>query len=255
MPETLYLLFFYAALPLISMTAFFLKGITGTGTSTVIIALSSFLIDPKLCVVLAAFMNIFGGFAMVKLDPVPLARPFWIPVALCMMIGSMIGAYILTQIPNEVFQMILGGAFLIASIWFLFKPHIPQADSRQPDKASAADKTIGGIAGLSGGFIGINAPILILHFSRRLDKRHLRRLLVLIFIPAAIMQTAIFAGTGLLNKDILIYGGVMIPAMVIGIHLGNKSFYKISEKRFRHILGAFLIIVSVRLIWTGLGHF
>ncbi len=118
--------------------------------------------------------------------------------------------------------------------------------------ASAVDLGIGSIAGFLGGFIGINAPPLVLHFSRALDKRRLRRLLVLIFIPGALAQTTTFIANGLFDRQILVWGMLMLPAMGLGIWLGNRTFQHISERMFRRTLGLLLIFVSTRLILKGL---
>ena len=113
------------------------------------------------------------------------------------------------------------------------------------------DLGVGALAGFCGGFIGINAPPLVLHFGRHLDKRYLRRLLVLIFIPAAMAQTATFALNGMLSRRVLLWGALMLPSMVAGIYLGNRTFRRISETWFRRVLGLFLAVVSVRLILKG----
>lgn len=248
MPESHYLL-----MPLIALIAFFLKGITGTGTSTVIVALASFVISPKWAVILASFINIFGGLAMARVDPIPLARRYWLSIAITMIAGSIIGAWTLSIVSNQLFNLALGMAFLLSSLWFLIKPSPNQlSEKTTPAKASVADLTVGTFAGFCGGFIGINAPPLILHFGRMLDKRRLRRLLVLIFIPAAIAQTVTFAAAGLLNSEIISIGLLMLPTMVLGIYLGNKAHFRISEQAFRRLLGVFLLIVSVRLLLKGI---
>jgi uncharacterized membrane protein YfcA len=113
------------------------------------------------------------------------------------------------------------------------------------------DLGVGALAGFCGGFIGINAPPMVLHFGRYLDKRYLRRLLVLIFIPAAVAQTTTFALNGMLTRRVLVWGGLMLPSMVAGIYLGNRTFRWISETWFRRVLGLFLAVVSVRLIFKG----
>lgn len=240
----------YIVIPFISFVAFYLKAITGTGTGTVVVSLSSFFIDPKLSVVLASLINIVGGFSMIRIDPVPLAREYWLPVAVSMTAGSILGASALRYIPPHYFQLILGVAFLMASLWFLTRS--VQADTglvRVKHKASMLDNVTGIVAGFCGGFVGVNAPILILHFSRDLDKRHLRRLLVIIFIPAAIGYTTTFALNGLLEVKVLICALLMLPTMALGIYCGNLSFTKISEVAFRRILAVFLITASLRLIW------
>lgn len=242
----------YILVAAISLAAFFLKGVTGTGTTTVIVALGSLFIDPKLTVVLAAFINIFGGLGMVRVDPLPLPKRYWIPIAVLMVAGSVLGAMALAVIPNQPFQLILGTAFLVTALWFLFQVPAPRENRELPDRAGAMDLGIGTVAGFCGGFIGINAPPLVLHFSRDLDKRRLRRLLVLIFIPAAMAQTLTFAANSLLDQQVLVWGLFMLPAMVVGIKLGNRTFHRISETMFRKILGLLLVCVSVRLMLKGI---
>jgi uncharacterized protein len=226
--------------------------VTGTGTTTVIVALCSLIIDPKLTVVLASFVNIFGGLSMVRVDPLPLTTRYWIPISAFMVCGSVIGAATLKVIPNAQFQLVLGSVFLLTAMWFLLRVPGPRDHLHPPAKANPMDLMVGTVAGFCGGFVGINAPPLVLHFSRFLDKRYLRRLLVLIFIPAAIAQTATFLTNGLFDKQVFIWGLLLIPSMALGIYLGNRTFHRISEIWFRRALGGFLVVVSVRLIVKGI---
>lgn len=243
----------YLYLILIGFFAFFLKGITGTGTTTVIVALCSLIMDPKETIVLASFINIFGGLTMIRVDPVPLSGKYWGPVALLMIIGSVLGAIALKYIPRHEFQLLLGGVFLLAALWFFFRIPRLRNNSEPPGKAGAMDLGIGGLAGFCGGFIGIQAPPLVLHFGRSLDKRYLRRFLVLIFIPAAMAQTATYVINGLFQEKILIRGLIVIPSMLAGVYLGNHIFHRISENLFRRALGLLLAVISARLLWKGIG--
>jgi uncharacterized membrane protein YfcA len=242
----------YLWLPIISLIAFYLKGVTGTGTSTVVIALSSLLIGPKTAVVLASFINMFGGLSMLKVDPVPLKARYWGPIAGGMVAGSIMGAATLKVIPNTYFQVALGIVFLLTSGWFFLRSVRAEGRSTSPERANALDVAVGIFAGFCGGFVGVNAPPLVTYAGKRLDKRLMRRLLVLIFIPAAVAQTSTFAVNGLLTSKIFLYALMMLPGMAAGIWLGNKSFHKISETQFRRVLAVFLLIVSGCLIFQGL---
>jgi len=244
----------YLLISLVALSAFFLKGVTGTGTTMVIVAMGSLFIDPKLTVVLASFINIFGGLTMIRVDPLPLSRRYWIPISALMVAGSVIGAITLGVIPSQLFQLILGGAFLLTGLWFLFRVIVPQESREPPTTAGIMDLGVGAFAGFCGGFIGINAPPLVLHFSRDLDKRWLRRLLVLIFIPAAMAQTATFVANGLFSRQVMVWGLLMLPAMLVGIWLGNRTFNRISESMFRRTLGLLLVFVSIRLILKGMSQ-
>jgi len=241
----------YIALSLISLVAFFLKGVMGTGTGTAMMAMATFVIDPKLAVVIAAFTSIFSGLIMLPMDRVTIPARYWLPIAFVMVIGSAAGAMSLRYVPTDIFKVILGVAFILAALWFGFREKKTVSSMSVPKTSSATDLCVGLFSGYCGGFIGVNASPLIIHFGRYLDKRHLRRLLVLIFIPAAIAQTGTFMANGLFTKDALLYALVMVPGMGIGIWIGNHSHAKIPETWFSRALAVFLVVVSLRLIWQG----
>lgn len=237
-------------IPLITFFALFMKGITGTGTSTVLIAFSSLLIDPKLSVVLASCINIYGGLLMLRLDPVRLSTGFWLPIALAMGAGAVAGAMTLKCVEPGVFELILGVIFLTVAFRFLFMAN--QDLSKQegaPESAAAKDLSISSFAGFCGGFVGINAPVLITHFGRYLNKQYLRRLLVLIFIPSAFAQTGTFYLNGMLNAQLVLYAILSMPTAALGIYIGNKFHHRISETWFKRLLGGFLLVVSMKLIF------
>ena len=221
----------------------------GIGINTVVIALSSFFIDPKMTIVLASIVGIFGGLAMLRLDTKLLERSYWLPITVCMFIGGICGAMALKYVDANIFEFILGVAFLIISIWMIFNPNIKliSADNTL-QKANRYDNAMGVFAGFLNGFIGLCAVPLIVYFGRVLSKQHLRRFFVLLFLPVAFAQTATFSLNGMLTKDILIYGLVMLPMMPVGLYFGNKAHHNISEVWFRRIIGVFLAFVSIRLI-------
>ena len=240
----------YLFVVLTSLAAFFIKGITGIGVTTMVVGFGSFFLEPKITIILSSFITIFGNLAMLKIDPVSLKRQYWLSIAIMMIIGSIIGAYILTIIDAVVFRKILGVTFFLASLsFFVSKPSV-KTQAATPERASSADFLFGWIGGFCGGFVGVNAPPLIYHFGKALNKSQLRRLLVIILLPAGVAQTATFAYTGVLTKQIMLYGLAMIPFMFLGIYLGNKVHFKISEKWFRRILGTFIMFVSLKLLLT-----
>ena len=237
----------YLAIAAIGFIAFFLKGMTGTGTTTAIVGLSILIIDPKAAIVLASFVNIWGGLYMLRQDTTKLALKYWFPIAAAMMLGSILGAYALKMIDSSIFNIVLGITFVLIALFFL-KPTQRMQPTITPITASPLDNIIGAIAGFCGGFIGINAPVLVGYFGQALNKQYLRRLLVIIFIPAAIAQTATFAVNGLLTKQIIFYGLAILPAMIAGITCGNHLFQKISEITFKRILAVFLFAMALKLL-------
>ncbi|MCL7931716.1 sulfite exporter TauE/SafE family protein [Halomonas llamarensis] len=242
----------YILVALIGLAAFYIKGVTGTGTTTVIVALGSFVIDPKLTIVLSAFVNIFGGLQMIRVDPVKMSVKYWGRIAAFMVVGSVIGAFALKYTPSREFQIILGLVLLAAAIMFFVQKKVAVDSDSSPDKADHGDMMAATVSGMFSGYVGISAPPLVYYFGRYLNKRYLRRLLVIVYIPAVTAQTFTFIYNGMFTLDVLIWGLLMLPSMFFGVYMGNLTFNLISESLFRKALGLLLIVASLRLLALGI---
>jgi uncharacterized protein len=238
-------------LPAVAFVAFFLKGIAGIGVSTVAVPILSLIIGAKQIVVLSSIVNVIGGLLMYRIDPQPAARRYWWPIAALMIFGAVLGAIALKLTPLKGFEKILGITILAAGAWFIIWRGKQKTNSfleKLPEKSGFKDYVIGFLGGLSGGFVGINSPIFILYFGSRLAKGPLRRLLVLILLPSAISNVATYTALGLMSSRIVLYSLISLPGLVLGIYLGNRTFFRISEKVFSAILGGVLILLSWGLI-------
>jgi uncharacterized membrane protein YfcA len=239
------------SLPIVALLAFFLKGIAGIGVSTVAVPILSLIIGAKQIVVLSSIVNVIGGVLMYRIDPQPAPRRYWCPIAAMLIFGGVIGGVALKLTPLKSFEKILGIAILSAGIWFIIWRGKKKSNSFQeqmPQKACASDYLIGFLGGLSGGFVGINSPIFILYFGSYLAKGPMRRLFVLILLLSAVSKVAVYTALGLMNSQIIVYSMVCLPGLLLGIYVGNRTFFRISEKVFGIILGGVLIALSWGLI-------
>ncbi len=239
------------SLPIVGFLAFFLKGIAGIGVSTVAVPILSLVIGAKQIVVLSSIVNVIGGLVMYRIDPQPAPRRYWYPIAALMIAGAVIGGVALKLTPLKSFEKMLGFAILAAGIWFIIwrgKRSSRSFLEKMPPKSGVKDCLIGFLGGLSGAFVGINSPILILYFGGYLAKGPMRRLLVLILLPSAVIQVATYTALDLMNRQIMLYALFALPGLLLGIYLGNRTFFRISEKIFGTILGGVLIALSWGLI-------
>lgn len=233
----------------VSFIAFVVKGITGTGTTTVIVGIGSLFLPPKLTIVLASLVNITGGLAMLRVDPVAVPRNFWLGVAVAMVLGSIGGAWALSVTPQDPFLVILGVTFLYVSVDFIVRAHRREpADLQLRSFAAGPDLLVGLFAGFCGGFVGVNAPPLVHHFGKCMDKRILRRFLVLIFIPAALWQSISFYFLGQIGLPVVLAFLAAIPTMFLGISVGNWLHGYISEHKFRVCLGVVLLFAALQML-------
>jgi uncharacterized membrane protein YfcA len=76
----------------------------------------------------------------------------------------------------------------------------------------------------------------------------MRRLFVLILLPSAVSKVVTYTALGLMNSQILVYSMACLPGLLLGIYIGNRTFFRISEKIFGTILGGVLIALSCGLI-------
>jgi uncharacterized membrane protein YfcA len=239
------------SLPIVAFLAFFLKGIAGIGVSTVAVPILSLIIGAKQIVVLSSIVNVIGGLVMYRIDPQPAPRHYWCPIAALMIVGAVLGGIALKLTPLKNFEKILGITILAAGIWFIIWRGKKKSNSLQeqmPQRACIKDYLIGFVGGLSGGFVGINSPIFILYFGSSLAKGPMRRLLVLILLPSAVSQVATYTTLGLMNSQILVYSMICLPGLLLGIYIGNRTFFRISERIFGVVLGGVLILLSWGLI-------
>ena len=188
---------------------------------------------------------------MFRVDPQPASRRYWWPIAALMIGGAVLGGIALKLTPPESFEKMLGLAILAAGIWFIIwrgRRNSGAFFEKMPPQSSVRDCLIGFVGGVSGGFVGINSPIFILYFGSYLAKGPMRRLLVLILLPSAVIQVATYSTLGLMNSQIFLYAACALPGLLLGIYFGNRTFFRISEKIFGLVLGGILILLSWGLI-------
>jgi uncharacterized membrane protein YfcA len=188
---------------------------------------------------------------MYRIDPQPAPRRYWYPIAALMIAGAVIGGVALKMTPLKSFEKMLGFAILAAGIWFIIwrgKRGSRSFLEKMPPKSGVKDCLIGFLGGVSGAFVGINSPILILYFGGYLAKGPMRRLLVLILLPSAVIQVATYTALGLMSRQIVLYALFALPGLLLGIYFGDRTFFRISEKIFGTILGGVLIALSWGLI-------
>jgi uncharacterized membrane protein YfcA len=101
--------------------------------------------------------------------------------------------------------------------------------------------------GFCGGLFGISGPPIIWQFGRKFAKHAFRQTLVPIFFAAALARTVTYGCTGLVTTQVLLYVLSALPGLFLGIYLGNKVFFRISEAWFNRVAGLVLIIVALQL--------
>jgi hypothetical protein len=244
-------LVYYLALPLIAFAAFFLKAVSGFGPALVVVALASLILPPQLVVAMSALLDTVAGMVLFAMDPGTKGRRFWIPPAIGIVAGSIVGGVLLSLVDPAVFRTLLGISILLLGMWFGFLRGRREGETlagELPGKASGSDVVAAGLGGVMGGFLGISGPPILWHFGRKLGKEPLRSVLIPIFLAAAVARVATYAGTGVIDGQVLFAFLLALPGLVAGIFAGNRAFVRISERTFSRVIGGILLIVGIRLL-------
>ena len=231
--------------------AAFLKSLTGTGLGTIVVSFASLIIAPKSAVVYAAILSFIAGLMMMKLDNVRFKKHYFRGVLIFINVGMVAGALSLKFLPEHIFRVIMGGMLALVGIWYMRRKK--QVDeglmSQSPEKCTGRDAFMSLSAGFMTGLVGISIPILFYHFGGYLSKELLRKLIVIVFIPAAFFQVVVYAALGLIDAQLMKASIFAVPALIAGIFIGNSIFIRINEYWFAKSVGAFLIIVAAKVLF------
>ena len=164
------------------------------------------------------------------------------------MIGGIPGSYLLSIISMPLLEIFLGTVLLVATI----------AMSRERT-IKITNKNLGRmVAGFLSGFFGastsVSGPPLALYFlNEKTPKEYMRGNMIWIFGLMGIWLVLANYAAG--NGDYIEDWSIMlpmIPAMFLGIFLGEKFFYKLNQHLFRRLSVIIVCVGSIMMLINGL---
>ncbi len=209
------------------------------------------LIGTHNAIVLSSTLDLLGGAFLFIKTPVADSRRFWIPMAISMATGSIIGGIILNVVSVKGFDIILGVAIIILGIWFVTgrggKDESALSVS-MPDQSTFLDVPVASFSGLCGGLFGISGPPIVFHLGRKLAKTAFRSTLIVLFMYTGLARVLTYSAVGLMDFYIISLMLFAIPGLLLGLYLGNHLFIRISEAWFSRFIGIVLLLSAVRII-------
>ncbi len=240
------------AMGTIVLMAFAVKAATGFGPALVVVSLGSLVVGPLTAVLLAAFIDLLGGLAVAWFDRRRRAATPWRPLAATMAAAAIVGGLLLPHVPAAALARAVGAGVAGFGTWMLVVVlRAPKDGSSAPPPASrsfAADHGVAAGAGLAGGLIGVGGPPLILWFGTRLPKEEFRALLVPIFLVTAAARVGTYTVTGQVDTDLLRLVALALPALPLGMFLGDRLFRRWSERGFRIAIAVLVLAAGLRLL-------
>jgi uncharacterized membrane protein YfcA len=165
---------------------------------------------------------------------------FMVPV---MVLGSLLGAYLLLNLPARPLMAALG-VFLVGNALYTFF-------GKPADRviAQAWVVPLGFFGGVCSALFGSGGPLYATYFSRRLrEPDALRATQSVLLSMATFTRAVIFALAGVYADYKLVLLAIsLLPAMALGMRIGERITLRLTRKQFLRVLHSVLLLAGITL--------
>lgn len=233
----------------ITLAAYILKGLTGFGPALIVVPFFTVVVGVEYALPASAIFDAIAGFILLSTVYKQISWKFCIPLMIAMAVGSFIGANAVFAVSPALIRVLIGGFIFLFGIYlWIERGRSSHQSTPNPTAVTPGGAAAGFFGGISGGMIGMSGPILVIYLKYFFQKDFFRSQLIAIFLAENVVRTIIYVKGGLINfqnVNLLLY---CLPALLIGLWLGNKMHLQISERWFNRVVSVVLILVSVKIL-------
>jgi uncharacterized membrane protein YfcA len=226
------------------------KGLIGIGMPIVAVPLLNLVVDLPVTVAILSIPLIISNIPQaLDGDRIGEVLRRLTPILLGLVVGVVIGVYLLATIRVELLKPLVGAILIVIVVLMLFSPHVvvpPRYEYYLGPVAGLIGGILGGLAALPGPFVFIY--ILALGLSKERFVQYSSMFLVV----AATLMTLTLGGFGALGwRDALISTCAVIPILV-GMRLGTQLRALVSPPMFRRLILLVVMVSGVHLLWGSI---
>jgi uncharacterized membrane protein YfcA len=158
--------------------------------------------------------------------------------------GIIIGTLLLKIVRPNIILIVLAVFLILSGITFALSSFKLKSAC-----SSWINPVIGIISGVLSGLFGTGGPPLIFYFQLiGLEKSIFRGSLMAIFLVTALVRLPSYAVAGFITPERIWSAVSVLPAVFLGIWLGNRIHITISEEKFRKMVSIALVIIGLILL-------
>lgn len=223
------------------------KGLTGFGFALTAVATLVLIAPPSSVVpvvlLMNSLMNLFLVFG-VRRD-IQIRR--MLPLVIASVAGLPLGTYILVVADADVLRIVIGLLILLFAAALLLGFRIAVKRKR------LSSGVVGAASGILTGSVSMAGPPVVLFLSNLgLQKRTFRANLVAYFLCINLAAIPFYYAGGLLTARVFRMFALLLPALALGGLTGVKLVNRVSERTFRRITLAIVMVAALMAIMTGL---
>ena len=228
--------------------AYVVFAMVGFGTTLIAAPLVAHVIPLPVLVPSQALLDLLAASSNgIKLNA-HVARAEVIRLVPPMLVGGILGTYLLFGVPLDALMLLLGVFVMLYAVNGL-RP------KRQPPPISSKWAWwYGSTGGTLSALFGAGAWVYAIYLMRRLDDpQAIRATQMILVIVSALIRVVLFAAAGqYMNLDLLVLSAVLLPAMLLGVFVGNRITLNMDRQRFMRVLYLVLLFTGASLIIRAL---
>lgn len=229
--------------PLIIITAYVIFSISGFGSTLIAVPLLAHLFPLKFVIPMVVLLDCIAAISMGLRLRENVNKTELVPLLPFLVIGLMLGAFLLLRTPGE---FLLGGLGALAVAFGVMYAAGKQVKFRVSRWAAAP---VGVFAGTTSSMFGVGGPIYVMYLAARSSTpEQIRASVPAIFIFTTIGRIAIFAVAGLFSLEVVYTAGALLPIMVFGMWLGHRLHVNMSREQLVRIIGTVLVASGASLL-------
>lgn len=230
-----------------TIVAAVLRSFTGFGFALAAVPIFSLLLPPGEVVVLSA--SLAFGLGLLSW------RSYWglvtvrqlAPLLGTAVVGTFVGALVLSALPVGPFQVCVGVAVLLTCIGM---QRFPPGGARP---SAAVPYGVGLLSGLMNGALAIPGPPVIVYALRaESEPARSRALMMAFFCVSAVIALSMFAWNGLVRQQTLLLAVLILPALYIGDKCGAWLFHRYADGFYRRVALFMLVVLGISITLRGL---
>ena len=239
----------FAYCGVVIVACYTVRGGTGFGAAAAV-PLLALVVPVKILVPVWTLLGIASSVTIVARDYRAIAGTALLRTLPAGLIGIAIGLYVFTALDSRTLAQGLGILVIAYGAYLLWAPaRPPTATAWQP-----SPRLLAPLAGVLGGAIGTTfGTMASLFYAIYFDAIGLAKLNFRATMSAMILTLSVVRGLGYLavgeyGREEAVAFALALPMMLIGIFIGDRFHAGMSEKNFRRLVGAVLIVSGLALL-------
>lgn len=232
------------------LVAYAVKGMSGFANTLVLSTILSFTTNNLNISPLDLILSMPSNALIAWKDRKKLNFRVCVPMAICAVLGSIPGVYLLKRVDASVLKIVMG--LLIAGIGV--ETWLRGRAKGAMKQNTAVMIVVSLLSGTISGIFGIGA-LMAAYVNRCSDSNgEFRANICFVFLAENVFRLILYIATEIMTMRIFLNALCFMPCMFIGLFLGMRAVARIGEKNARTVTSAMLVLSGVSVVITNLAN-